>query len=93
MKTQAFKMIAQSSIDSIDDHLKFLKRYIHQYPEPVKKRFYQNIDAFENEASSLIKQYNNLDALSDEKWDEAVQEFKITKDILKEELNQYLIKN
>jgi len=92
MKRQAFKMIAQSSIDEIVEQIDDLKHFIRKAPEPTKNDFYEIANELENDKQSLISQYNNLNTVIEEKWDVEVSSFKETRDMLKEKIDEFLTK-
>jgi hypothetical protein len=92
MKTQVFKMIAQSCIDAVYEQMDYLKHHIDSFPEAEENSFKKTFFNLEKDLDSLIMQYNDLDTIGDVNWDEAINTFKVSNDNLYEKLNQFSIK-
>ena len=86
-------MIAQSSIDEIEEQIDDLNHFIRKAPDKIKSDFHKIAEELKNDKDSLIAQYDNLNTIAEEKWDDAVISFKTTRDLLKDKLETFLTKN
>ena len=86
MRRQDFKMIAQNSIDAIDEKIKLLRKQFYQNESNCKDQLKIKIEDHEQDLELLISKYNALDTSNEEDWEFAMNAFNLSSDTLKDKI-------